>query len=500
MTAIVTQDRVILYAQPDGSGTAMKPISVECNGMADKVHPGPAREVTWGRDEFGRYVPKLTILNPPGGLNTSTIEEDDQGTFSWLSKMFDRVGCFPIQERWYKCGILTGGAWTRIRQFGRMTITQKTNGAGPSREATGAGMFDTFEVSWPYTVEVYKHWLAAMTIGEINDLNDIAVLSDISPGCNNCFPGYAPDEIVYTGGNASAGSPGDRANLWYSTNGGGTFAATSTDPFAAGEDIKHILIGFINDTEFRVIVFNGETTAQSTYSDFELGDEGVSMWAANITIGAAEVDAVEWLFYDRIYVSVAGDIYLSTDQGETYGTAIYTGAANINAFTKSPTDGSVWAVGNSNLIMQETGQSGTFTAKVGPAGGGNFSSIFIANDGTIYAGNGTAIYVNDNNALNAGGWTLLYNFGAAHVVSSINCAGGSKSQGGDSQLIRVVVDNTTPGTGVVWESVDGGNSWQDVTSVTNTGYNAAFWSPTDDNLALVVGDDGVVHKLAPKPI
>jgi len=500
MTAIVTQDRVILYAQPDGSGTAMKPLSVECNGMADKTHPGPAREVTWGRDEFGRYVPKLTILNPPGGLNTSTVEEDDQGTFSWLSKMFDRVGCFPIQERWYKCGILTGGGWTRTRHFGKMTITQKVLGAGPSREATGAGMFNTFEVSWPYTVEIFKHALAALVVGELNDLNALAVLSDLFPGCTNCAPGYEPDHIIYTGGNASAGSPGDRAELHYSTDGGGTFGVTSTDPFLAGEDIKHILINFINESQFRVIVISGEATGQEKYSDFTLGAEGTSSWSAAVNIGAAAVTAAEWLYYDRLYASSAGDIYVSTDQGETYGAAVYTGVVDINAFAKSPIDGSVWAVGNTNLILQELGQTGVFGAKVGPTGGTTFYSAYVANDGTLYAGNGTSIYASTNSAANVGGWTLLHNFGANKAVKNINCAGGAKSQGGDSQLIRCMVDDTAGGTGAIWESVDGGNSFYEVTTLTNTGYNEAFFSTIDDNLAFIAGDDGVFHKLEPKAI
>ena len=501
MTAIVTQDRVILYAQPQGSGTAMKPLSIECNGMADKTHPGPAREVTWGRDEFGRYIPKLTILNPPGGLNTSTIEEDDQGTFSYLLKMFDRIGCFPIQERWYKCGLLTGGGWTRVHHFGKMTITQKVLGAGPSREATGAGIFGTFEVAWPYTIALFKHALAALVTGEINNLNALAVLSDLFPGCTNCAPGYEPDEIIYTGGDTSAGSPGDRAELHYSTNGGGTFSVTSTDPFAAGVDIKHILINFINESEFRVIVFNGEVTGQEKYSDFTLGAEGVSAWSTAVNVGAAAVTAAEWLFYDRIYASSAGDIYISGDQGETYGAATYTGAVNINAFAKSPTDGSVWAVGDSNLVLQEIGQAGVFTAKVGPTGGGAFSSVFVANDGSLYAGNATSVFVSTNNAANVGGWTLLKNFGANKKVISINCAGGSKSQGGDSQLLRVVIDDTTGAIpGAVWESVDGGNSFYEVTTLTNTGYNECFWSPIDDNLAFICGDDGVFHKLEPKAI
>lgn len=500
MTTFVTQDKVVLYVQPDGPNTSAKPLSMDKHGMADKTSPGPGRTVVWGTDEFGRFVPKITPQEPPGGLNTSTVEEDDTGVWSFLAKMFDRNGCFPLQERWYKCGRKDGPAWTRLKQRGRMTITQKVEGAGPSREATAAAQFNSYEVSWPYTVELYQHALTALTISEDQNINDIAVLSDLVVGCNDCFPGYSPDEIMYLAVDSNSGSPGDFANVWYSVNGGGTFAITSTNPFSALQDILFVEIVFISDTQFRVIVVNDQATAQFKYSDFTLGAEGTSSWSSAVTVGAAVVEAAKLLFYDRFYVAVAGDIYVSANQAESFGSAIYTGTVAINDFAKSPVDGSVWAVGASNLILRELGQSDTFDTMVGPTGGGAFTAVTVANDGRIYAGNGTSIYLSDNGALNAGGWTQLKDFGANKAVKSINCAGGTKSGGGDSQLLRVVVDDTAGGTGAVWESVDGGATWKQVDAVSNTGYNGSFWSPSDENLAFIVGDAGKVHKIQPKAV
>lgn len=500
MAQFVTQDKVVLYVQPDGKNTTAKPLSIDKHGMADKTMPGAGREVVWGTDEFGRFVPKLTFLSPPGGLNTSTVEEDDLGTFTFLKKMFDRTGCFPLQERWYKCGRKDGPAWTRVKQYGQMTITQRTDSAGPSREATGASMFESFEVSWPYTVEIFQHALAALTIGEDQNINDIAFLSDLVVGCNDCFPGYAPDEIGYLVPNANAGSPGDFANVWYTINGGGTWAITSANPFATAQNIVEIEMAFISETQFRIIVANGENTDQIKYADVTLGDEGTTTWSAALAVGAAAVEAMAWLFYDRLYIAVAGDIYISDDQGVSVGTAIYTGTNALNAFAKSPVDGSVWAVGAANTILREIGQSDTFEAMVGPTGGGVFYSIFIANDGRMYAGNGQSIYLCDNGALNAGGWTQLKDFGSNKTVVYINCAGGTKSSGGDSQLLRCVVDDTAGGVGQVWESVDGGATWTEVAELTNTGYNCAYFSSVDDNLAFIGGDSGTLHKLSSKAI
>lgn len=351
---------------------------------------------------------------------------------------------------------------------------------------------------WPYTVELYQHALTGLTIGEDQAINALAVLSDLSVGCNTCLPCYQPDQTMYVAPQANTGSPGDYANVWYSVNGGGAFAATSANPFSAGDSIKFILINFISDTQFRVIVISDQTTAQLKYADVTLCDEGTTTWSAATTIGAAAVEAAAWLFYNRLYIAVAGDIYLSDDQGATVGSAIYTGATQINAFAKSPVDGSVIAVGNTNLILQEVGQSGTFTVKTGPTGGGNFTSAFIASDGTLYAGNGTALYKSNNSGGSASGWTQLKDFGTNHTVVAINCAGGTKSQGGDSQLVRVVVNDAVAADGDVWETVDGGSTWTEVTNLTNTGYLGAYFSPVDDNLAFVYGNGGTIQKMAAK--
>lgn len=496
MPQFVTQDKVVLYHQPDGPNTPQKPISIDKHGMADKTHPNPGREVTWGTDAFGRFVPKLTYFSPPGGLNTSTIEEDDTGAFSYLKKQYDRLGCYPLQERWYKCGRKDGPAWTRIYHYGKMTVTQKTLGAAPSREATGVNVFNSYEVSWPYTIELYQHLLSALTISEDQNINDITVLSDLVVGCNDCFPSYSPDQIMYLAVDSNSGSPGDFANVWYSTNGGGSWAITSTNPFAALEDILFIAAWIDSDEGFTVAVINDGTTNQFKKGSFEFGDEGTSSWGSAVAIGSAIVTAFGWLFYDRMYAATAGDIYVSTNQGDSFS-SIYTGTPALNAFALSPVDSSVWAVGASNTILRELNQSDTFDVMTGPTGGGTFTAIAIANDGRIYAGNGQSLYLNTNGAANAGGWSLLKDFGSNHVVKKINLAGGTKSQGGDSQLVRVVVDDTTPDDGEVWEAVDGVTFVQ-VTELANGGYNGAWFSPIDDNLAVLVGDSGVIQKLQPK--
>lgn len=501
MPDIQTADRLILYHQPDGKGSAMKPLSLDKHGLADVVQPGPGRTPNFGRDAFGRFIVKFVQNDPPGGLITTTLEEDDTGTISYLAKQFDRQGCFPVQRRLVKCGRLDIATnWDRIEHIGEMTITQKTNGAGPNRDASGPGLFNSFEISSSYLIQLLKHALTSLTVGEVNNFNDMAVLSDLIVGCQDCFPGYTPDKTMYLVPAASAGSPGDRAEVWYSTDGGSTWAATSADPFAATEDILEIEIGFLTDTTFRLIVAGGAGN-EVLYSDVTIGAEGTTVWAGTATVGTS-IEDMKWLFFDRLYVAADGDVYVSTDQGESFGSAIKSTANQINAIIRNYDGDEVYVAGTNNFISRERNQSDTFEDLVGPSGGGSFTALFIANDGRLYAGNGTSLYVSNNKALNAGGWTELKDFtsdvSATAQVVSINCPGSDRAQGGDSQLIRVVVDDTAPGTASVWESEDGGNRFTQITTLTNTGYNGAVFSPIDDNLAWVFGDGGVLQKFSPK--
>jgi hypothetical protein len=137
--------------------------------------------------------------------------------------------------------------------------------------------------------------------------------------------------------------------------------------------------------------------------------------------------------------------------------------------------------GASNSILLEQNQNGVFAVRVGPSGGGAFTAVAQAADGRLYAGNGTSLYVSVNHAKNAGGWHLLKNFGTDRAVRKIQVIGH------DSNYLRVVVDHTG-GVSEVWESIDGGFSFTQVPELTNAGYNDAYFSWVDRNLAVIVGD------------
>jgi hypothetical protein len=516
MAKLITQDKVVLMIQPSGKpsgvGTALSPMSIDRHGMTGKTdNTIPGRGQVFGRTSEGRFRVKLAFKEVPGGLNTGTIEYEKIQDVDFLESAASKETVFGMWEMYSPClrldnpnGWLAGG---RLDYRGRMAVTGLSDGDAPSREATGDPVVSNASVSWEYNIILLPLAITSLTWNDAENTESITDITSLKQAFEEaCLAGYqGPDQHLYLATEADTSAT---ANVIYSRNGGGAWAVTSADPFAADEHISQIQSLILNETQFRVLcarlTTDAAAAAEVAYADVSFGAEATTTWTT-ADVGATNGDVIitlEWIFPGRIYAAVGqpgseGEVWVSSNNGATW-TEVFTGTDAINAFAKGFGEDceDVYAVGASNLIVREVNQSGTFETLVGPSGGGAFTAIAIANDGLLFAGNGQSIYVSSNAALNTGGWTSLKDFGSAHVVKEIFLPDG------DSNHIYVVVDDTTPSGGEFWHSNDGGNSWNQVTEVANVGYNAAVNSSEDPNWFIVVGDAnatplGVIHKVSP---
>jgi hypothetical protein len=487
MPEIMKQNRIGIWVQPNGAGTAMSLLGVDESGMDEVTEPGPDKTPVVGVDRFGNFVFKTSTRSAPGDFPSFTLNVYKKDEIDFLRKRFRRQETFAVQRRYNGCLPLDNPTgWTWLQHGSLSEINSLTAGAGPVLPAAGEILQRAASIKSEKVIELVRGSLTAQTTGETQDLNALAMLTDLS-----ACPGYkGADKIVYAAANAAGGLT---ANVLATTNTGGSWTILTPDPFAADEHIVTAVIFFINDTQYRLVLGTSAAIANNVvYANFTVGAETANPTYTTATIGSSTaVEAMFWPFFDRIYGATAGDIHVSGNQGATFAAAIYTGANAINQFNKSPVDNSIWAVGASNLILQEKNRSGTFDTKVGPSGGGASTAIAVARDGKVFLGNAQSLYVSTNSALNTGGWTSLKDFGSNHVVESIKCIGD------DPELLYVVVDDTTPSGGELWISLDGGTTFQQITELTNTGYNGAAFSEVDDNLILIPGDGGTLHKYAP---
>lgn len=491
MTVAKTSLKSIWFKQLNG--TTFSLLDTKTHGMGAKtLNKISSKTPGYGREADGVFKNIVTFTAVPGDFDTRDIMLlQNVETMSEIAKLAEQGRGFYMQVLTYPGPPVSNRAlWKRL-EHGRLVVDSGSEGAGPMRDGSDDFIEDTYTVKFEEYCNLYRTSLSAITTSETEDILSVAGLSknyDYLAG----YPGA--DKIIVVGCDESGGGV---AEILYSFNGGGSFTAIATDPSpftTTDTGINNIEVQVINDTQFRLIcgrITDAGTKAQFAYQDFPW--VGTTMTAASwnvITIAAtSNADAVEafgW-YQDlgRLYIGAAGDIYVSTDNGETDpGAAVYTGSNALAAFTRDGLD-NVWAVGATNTILREQpAKRGTFAARVGPSGGGAFTAITFASDGTLFAGNGTSIYKSVNSAADTNGWTALKSFGASHVVKDILCLNGT------STCLRVTVDDTTPGAGEVWTTEDGGNTWTQITALSNNdGYNDVYHFGSDYNKSLFVGDD-----------
>lgn len=471
-------------------------------GMGDvALNEIPTVTPVFGRGPDGTFKLQIETTAPPSDFNTFDLMflEDTEVEHRLLQMTRDKRPIY-LQRLTYNCPPVNLRAlWKTLEHFKILPDTA-TQAAGPNRDGTDGVIEDTVSIKVTETVRLYRTSLSGLTTTEIQPLMSIAGIPDDS----DCIPGYPGADQILVFGAAATGAA--VANALYSMNGGATILAYTTDPSPFADidrDITHAQVGFISDTQFRVFYFGDGAAAAKTiwaYQDFPIASTTQTAASWNlITIDATSVaDATEGVLWDqtigRLYVATAGDIYVSVDDGITDpGAAKFIGT---NAFAQlaKDEDNNVWAVAAANTILRELANDrDTFASRTGPSGGGAFTAIAFADDGVMFAGNGTSVFKNTDKAGSTGAWSSLKDFGASHVVKDILFRGGA------SQCPRVVVDDTTPAAGEVWESEDGGVSWRQVGETANDGYNDVY-NTKNPNRAYIVGDDvsslGVIEVLA----
>jgi len=330
----------------------------------------------------------------------------------------------------------------------------------------------------PVLLDMDAAFLSARTIAETEDGTAIAFLEEEL--FEDCRSQEDAGENGYLVTKALTGSPTNVANVWYTEDHGETWAQTSTNPFAAAMDIVDILaIG--TKTNHRVIVANGTTQAaapaQIAYAD--VSDMGTTSW---ITVDVGDVDGeyiTDLLFVDWMHVYAATDggrIYRSQDGGASW-TAVYTaGAVDINKMAGLG-DGTIWAVGNSNLVVMSNDGGVSWNTVAGPATiAEDLLSVAVTPDGTIFIGvSDGSVYGSFNDGVE---YSLLPVQGvAATAVNDIVVWG-------DSSIWLAV---STASGGRVLRSIDGGASFRlwDLNMPTNSGIDSLFM--VDVNTVWAIG-------------
>lgn len=512
MTDLVS-GKMSLFVMPNGRtngvGTNLQVLSLARHAMTGRTKNNvPTTEQEFFTDEFGIIRVSRIFAGPPSGLDAFSLNIRRAVEESYLDKRTKAQDDFPIWRMFSPCvsrdnpqGWLNGG---QLEYFGVNRITgggSETD--GPTNDGSNPVVTETKPVSSSYSLLFLPLTISNLTdtanAENVTDLLDILVINDPVPsGCTTAYRG--PGKHIMTVQQADTGVA---AEVFYSVDGGGSWALMSAAPFAADEHISHIIGRITTGNKMRVAVGRGTTdagnAAEIAYGDITFGAEGTITWTA-VDVGANTGDIITMMAQPlplrAYYATDNGTLHVSTDQHES-NSQIYSGN-QINCAAKGYGSGctDIWFGGATNTLLVERNAGGSVSARVGPSGGGAFTALAMANDGLLFAGNGTSLYVSLNQGENAGGWASIKNFGTNHIIKEIFLPEG------DPYNIYVVVDDAAPGNGEFWHSNDGGNTWNQLTEVTNGGYNAGAASIESPNEFWICGDDdgsnGVVHKIVPQ--
>ena len=488
--AIIKRNQAVIWSNAqNGKFGGYDTLGIGRYGAEDATLPGAGQDTTYVQDENGN--PFLAVLadTPPGGPPSFTMNFFEEYAKNYLRTARERGTKVGVQHRFHRYGVLSNPiGWTKIFHYGGGIIGDETR-SGAAIDYSGEGLRGSMPINFKTAFEFLRPSLTALDLPNVvADATDVYFIGSIIKDVE-AYPG--PDKVGFVANQAASGVA---AKLYCTSDGGSTWSAADNDPFGSDEHIASVRAFVINpQTGGRVVVQNLSAT-EIAWADFNWSDPTALTWTTVSTTGNGKF--LGWRYFKELLIATASGVFLSVDGGESIDSTLSSNT-NVTGFAFTPDDPDLepyaYMFGASNTLLRKLKGSSVVDTLVGPSGGGAFTALAVANDGTLWAGNGTSLYRSSDGGTTAAGWTSVKNFGSGMAVIGIGLVKN------DPEFMQVFVDDSTPGDGSAWISADG-VTFEQITNLTNDGYNKAYFSPTDPNLAIVVGDDdtteAIIHKLS----
>lgn len=477
-----------VFAQPLGANTRAR--FVGCVDVDALNEPGGAiNELLrcFSADGIGWQVLDSTVT-PPDPVTTS-ITTLVEGTANTMELLRSGEANLFIHQR-------AGGrqdsfaAWERTWILEKVRVGDKTVSDIAMREEDNFSMMAFAISALPPLWRAFQRTTGRQSVAVAEAINDI----------HFCGVGYDYDQIGVAVSDSITGSPADDGDILYTLDGGATWTATTTQPFAGAENIASVTCFSIGRNTTRVIVARGTTDVANPMEIAYTDDFGATAWHT-VNVGSVNgqfAPGPDSLFaydpYNIWLVAGAGYIYYSDDAGITWSVqdAGLTTANDLYAI-HFVTDRKGYAVGEADTILktEDGGQSWTATAD-------NTGVVAIHNTvhvlpNRVWVGSaaGQLWYSEDDGAT----WVeRVFTGSGAGAVRNVKF---SKN----SELFGYLVHNSAAPVGTLLATIDGGYSWDIVTTFTNAGLNGLYVA--DLNTAFfggeIQGGTGVIGKVFAKP-
>lgn len=464
-----------LFFQQNGPNT--EPVFLGCHDVGDIEEPLGEIELDFCRRPDGVGYDVVAERQGPPEVVTTTISGLARRTMDALYTARCPGALFVMR----RCK----GRQDRLLNYERVSILQrarpsKITEGEPVHHAEDNSIMDEFEIqAWPPVIRVTEVSTARRVTAETLALNTIwSNLDNVCAGnCVGSAVRLGDSMVIGADGGAGAG------HVLYSNDGGLTWTQTAASPFAVGKHIMGITRINTSKNAYRLIAWmEGVTATQgmSAYSD----DNGATWTTVNVggaTAGHGPVFGGG--FYGRdfnflVMAGFGGYIYKSRDGGVSW-TAVDAGGVTTNPYQAIDfiDDLNGVAVSSAGVVAVTRDGGNTWAAATVVTGAPGLQSVAIVSPYVIWVGTSTGLlfYSNDfgvtwNPRI---GWTGS-GVGSVRAIDFVN------------DYVGFMISNTASPVGTVLRTIDGGYSWQTVTTPTNSGLNDVV--AISENLAYVVGE------------
>ena len=435
----------------------------------------------WNRKRTG-FVTKGRKYSPPG-LAEVTLTHLLENTASWLEKVSCPFRLYAIKQSCGEAGVLKN--WERAYVLNNVEITDDPVTQFAHHVDDNESMHEYTVVFDPPRVDILRPRVARQTTTETDDILSIGVCGNRF--CDDdCGPYTLPCDNVVMG---AGGGVATTANVQITQDGGNTWTAAATDPFAVNLNIMSIACFEISKGVNRILVVRNSLTAtplQCRYSD----NNGAT-WYPLVNIGSVNTEAVsgpKGLFaLDANHIWVAtnqGNIYFSSDGGATWtlqaSAAVASGGNVLNAIY-AVDENVVFAVGDTDtIIYSQNGGDDWYAA------GATGSSLNLL---SVMAWNKWHILVGAENPAGAASLYMTYDGGDNWETRSY--VGGTAESVVDLDFgarfgapnVGYIATNTSGPVGSIHMTIDGGYTWEELAIPANSGLTSLVMCDVDEFFA-----------------
>jgi photosystem II stability/assembly factor-like uncharacterized protein len=451
-----------IWAQVSGPNTA--PVYLGVHEIGDITAPEGDITLIYQPDEAGvdRYKVVNSIKGAAGAVTTD-VTSDVMDEIDSLQRTFGAFTLFLHKSKKGRRDLFTNYDRSFVILNSRRSSTTYSGMSGLTPDDNKRSQ-QKVAVSGEALLRPIRLTLARQTIAETKAINDIVFVNEQTERTSDS-PAQDSMQVGFAGADPISSAT---ANVLYTSN-GATWTATSTDPFAVDEKVIAVEAFEVARDTYRAVVGCGTTdaavAAKIAYSD----DLGVT-WT-NVVIGSvvAHFIASRHGLYARDLNNIwactnLGYIHHSSDGGLTWTTqeagVINTGIWNAIHFA----DASVGLVGGAANKLAKTVDGGVTWSTVSGPSAQSAAAV-------------TVVRVLDRNRFWIGydNGKLYYSLDAGVTWTQRSFTGTGVGQVRDlvflNELTCWLLTNNASPVGKIHQSIDGGYTWEALTTPTNAGLN-----------------------------